>query len=188
MKTLKWNTKSGNAVELRASCTVTLEIETANMDGDIFEIGSKPYSNANLELWIDGQMIDSCWDTSFWKVIDSHQEGIKIVHGLRTIGMTPEQGAIVQDFLNAVMENGKSEEVREYEAAAAAKEMKQEIENAEDIVEKAQKQEKLMTEAEAKDWAEKYNNLYNEGGEGYIPTMITKELYEAALETLKRHS
>ena len=37
-----------------------------------------------------------------------------------------------------------------------------------------------MTLKEYKAWAKNYNNVVNEGGEGYIPDLPTTESYEAA--------
>jgi hypothetical protein len=45
---------------------------------------------------------------------------------------------------------------------------------------------KLMTVAEARVWRKKYNDFYNEGGEGYIPDVVTKEAYEWAKAILSR--
>ena len=42
-----------------------------------------------------------------------------------------------------------------------------------------------MTEEECKEWAKNYNNIMNEGGEGYIPKIITKEDFKWALNKLK---
>jgi hypothetical protein len=40
----------------------------------------------------------------------------------------------------------------------------------------------LMTNEELKSWRVRYNNIHNEGGEGYIPTRITKEQYQKAVQ------
>jgi hypothetical protein len=39
-----------------------------------------------------------------------------------------------------------------------------------------------MTNQELKSWKVRYNDLHNEGGEGYIPTRITKEQYQKAVQ------
>ena len=44
----------------------------------------------------------------------------------------------------------------------------------------------LMTEAEYKAWRINYNNINNEGGEGYIPDCVTQEELQAAKERLAK--
>jgi hypothetical protein len=41
-----------------------------------------------------------------------------------------------------------------------------------------------MTNAEYRAWAKQYNDINNEGGEGYIPELITIEQLEAAKKIL----
>lgn len=67
------------------------------------------------------------------------------------------------------------------------KEMEDKIEIAKNIVKQAEKEgtENLMTTKELRDWRKRYNDMYNEGGEGYIPYRVSKESYENARKTLK---
>jgi hypothetical protein len=37
-----------------------------------------------------------------------------------------------------------------------------------------------MTNEQAKTWRRRYNDAMNEGGEGYIPEVITQEMYDWA--------
>lgn len=61
-----------------------------------------------------------------------------------------------------------------------------EIKNAQRIVKEAERYTSpLMTEAEYRVWAKNYNNINNEGGEGYIPKLITVEKLASARKTLK---
>lgn len=43
----------------------------------------------------------------------------------------------------------------------------------------------LMTDAKYKVWRKQYNDLYNEGGEGYIPDLITVEQLKRAKKILE---
>lgn len=67
-------------------------------------------------------------------------------------------------------------------------EKEEEIEEAKAIIEAAEKEgiENLMTADQIKTWRKSYNNVMNEGGEGYIPTKVSKEQYQKALEVLGR--
>lgn len=57
----------------------------------------------------------------------------------------------------------------------------------EEIIERASRQPKLYTREEAKRLAQQYNDLYNEGGEGYVPHYYTADEVEAAKEWLSTH-
>ena len=62
-----------------------------------------------------------------------------------------------------------------------------EIVTAQAIVSQAKKEsiDKLLTEIEIKAWRKNYNNVVNEGGEGYIPSRISKKAYQKALKILE---
>ena len=176
---IEWVGSKGQKIELRAYCNTTMKNRTANLDGDIVILGQEPTTDANLELWVDGKKIDSCWDINFWEIINA-QAGIKKIWGLK-VGMSDEQAVIVKAFLNEVIESGKSEDVKNYEDAKANAEKATKKTEAQKTIDKAAKQTKpLMTNAEYKVWAKNYNDINNEGGEGYIPELITVEQLEQA--------
>jgi len=60
---------------------------------------------------------------------------------------------------------------------------------AERVIELAEKEiaskGKLMTRTEKANWIHNYNNLMNEGGEGFVPEVICQEQYDFAVKTLK---
>ena len=68
------------------------------------------------------------------------------------------------------------------------KKIAREVENAKNTIKKAEKQQEIMTDTEYQVWAKNYNNINNEGGEGYIPAMVTVERLSKAKETLKKYS
>ena len=57
----------------------------------------------------------------------------------------------------------------------------------EDVIKRANMQPKLYTRDEAKRLAKQYNDLYNEGEEGYIPHYYTIDEVEAAKHWLETH-
>ena len=182
-KTLTWTGSKGNEIELRAHCTITMQNKTVDLDGHRFVTGKEPSTSADLELWIDGKKIDSCWDTNFWKMID-FKEGYKKIWGLE-IAMTNEQAEIVEAFLNEVIESGKSNAVIVDETAKAEAEKAEKIAKAQKVVDAAAKYTTpLMTDAEYRVWATNYNNVVNEGGDGYVPSLITVEQLEYAKRVL----
>jgi len=179
-KKINWLGSKGQNIELRAYCNIVMQETEINLDGDIIKGQAEPRTDANLELYVDGIKIDSCWDINFWEIIDVPQlPGIKKIWGLK-VAMNAEQAAKVGEFLKSVIEDGKQQEVKEHEAAKATEEKAEIIEIATSILTKVANTPKrqdgaLMTKQEARTWAKNYNNVMNEGGEGYIPEVITQE-------------
>jgi hypothetical protein len=183
MKTLAWTGKSGNHIELRAECRTYMSVVTRDLDGDVFEAGKEPFTMANLELWVDGKLIDRCHDINYWQIMDA-PGGIKVIRGLK-VGMVPEQAVIVEKFLQDIIEEGIEDEVKEYKAQKAAEEKAERIAKAKEIIAQASTYtQPLMTRAEYRKWRKWYNNLHNEGGDGYIPYRVTVEEYEWAQKVL----
>lgn len=183
MKTLKWTGARGNEIELRARCEIKLVNKEVDLDGHVIVLGEKQQQvDANLELWVDGKLVDSCRDINFWRTIDI-DNGLKKIWGLK-VGMTAEQAEIVDQFLRSAIEEGKNESVKAAEEAERKARKDAEKAKAMEIIEKASKQPKIMTRAEYAQWVERYNNIMNEGGEGYVPEMVTVEQLEWARKVL----
>ena len=43
-----------------------------------------------------------------------------------------------------------------------------------------------MTKEEARRWRARWNNIHNEGGEGFVPDVITVEMLEYAKKVLEK--
>ena len=185
MKSINWIGNKGNKIELRAYCTIAMQGRTADLDGYIITLDKEPSADANLELWVDEKKIDSCWDINFWRIIEA-QKGFKKIWGL-PIGMTDEQASTVEAFLNEVIESGKAETVIEHEAAKAAAEKAEKKAEAQKIIDTAAKYTTpIMTNAEHRVWVKRYNDVNNEGGEGYVPDRITVEQLEWAKKVIEK--
>jgi hypothetical protein len=189
MKTLNWISSKGNKIELRAYCKTTMQPREIDLDGHVFTGKPEPITDANLELWVNGQMVDSCWDTNFWRMIDlvDHPD-YKKIWGLK-IAVDLKQAEEIGAFLQSVIESGKSPEVKNYETAEADKNLADQVKRAENIVAAAEstiknEDDTLMTYAQASAWRKIYNDINNEGGEGYVPEVVTKEDYEWAISIL----
>lgn len=95
-------------------------------------------------------------------------------------GVAAEQ--LIKDAVNELIEQAQAELNI---TPSQEKEEEEEIQEAQAIVASVENPEELMTEAEKKEYLKNYNNLMNEGGEGYLPRIITKELYAKAQAKLK---
>ena len=69
----------------------------------------------------------------------------------------------------------------------SAKELKKLKEQCTDIVAKAEAQGDIPSREEARRRMKVWNDINNEGGEGFVPRIICREEYEAAKEFLSTH-
>jgi hypothetical protein len=176
--TFTWFGSKGNKIELSAEYTAVVKKEILSDDGYEWETNDLVTSvKANLIILVDGKEIDSCQDKNFWTVIDTNIDGVKRIWGCNKIGFNAEVAAQVEEFFENVIAAGKSEEVIALETAEKEKVKAEMLADAQEIIRLANKQERIMTETEAREWREQYNNLHNEGRSGYVPTIITQEAY-----------
>lgn len=67
------------------------------------------------------------------------------------------------------------------------KDLKEKIEDLQYTIERCESAKKLYTREEAQAERKRYNNLFNEGGEGFVPHFYTVEEYEWTKENLKEY-
>ena len=186
-KTYEWNLTDGRKVTLEADYSETVRNEEVNLDGDIIETGRREIvKDAMLTAYIDGKKFDSCWNVNFWKVIDAGKTGMKRIWGIKSIGFTAERAEEIERFLSSVIEEGRSEEAQEIRATEKAAEVAKEIEAAERLIAKAEAQADIPSREEAKRRMKRYNDINNEGGEGYVPYIVSREEYEYAKERISK--
>jgi hypothetical protein len=101
----------------------------------------------------------------------------KLVHELKA----QIDEAIAECYAQVEAEAGEETETTK----EAKKEEARQIRQAQHIVKIAEAtEEALMTEAEKVEYLKGYNNVVNEGGEGVLPVIVTKEAYAAAKKVL----
>lgn len=183
-KKYSWKLSDGREVILEAECSTTMIADIVYADGHEVGLKKKPFAKGNLTAYIDGKKFDFCRDTGFWNTIDVYgRPGIKKIWGIKGIGFTKERAAEIDSFLQDVIEEGKTEEVRAYEAEKAAKEKAEHRQSLENFLAEAAKH-KLYTAEEAKRMRKTWNNVINEGGSGYVPHFYTFEEVESAKREL----
>ena len=175
-------------VELVAEVEFITRNKTTNLDGDVFVLDKKEtITNATLTALVDGEVFTICKDINFWVMIDTGTEGIERLWGIEGIGFTSEMAREIEKFLEDVIEGAKSDDIKKEEAKRKEEDTIREIEKAKKVIEKAEKQQSIPTLAEVRQKEKDWNNLYNEGGEGYTPHIISKEEYENAKKVLSHH-
>ena len=190
MKTYEWKSTQGKTIRLEAEYTERVEDEIIWADGDEINTGDKKIVvRANLVAYVDGKKIASCWNVNFWKIIDLTSapiKGLKKIWGIERIAFTAERAEEIEAFLNDVIENGRIEEANEIRAERQKAKDAEEIERAEKIIAKAEAQKDIPSREEAERWMKWYNDAINEGGEGFVPYVISREEYEEAKQTVAR--
>lgn len=181
MKRYEWKLTDGRTVTLEAEYSETVRDEIVNLDGDICETGKREIvKTAMLTAYIDGEKFDSCRETAFWKTIDTGMNGIKKIWGIKQIAFTEERATEIEAFFAEVIEAGRNAEAQQIRADAKAAEIAEEIADAEQIVAKAEAQQDIPDRAEAQRRMKRYNDINNEGREGYVPYIVSREEYEYA--------
>lgn len=190
MMTYEWKSTQGKTIRLDAEYTERVTDDTVWLDGDEVNTGDKKIVvAANLTAFVDGKRIATCYLPNFWQIIDvpnAPVAGLKKIWGINGIAFTAERAAEIEAFLNDVIASGKIAEANEIRAEEQAAEDAEELERAEKIIEKAEAQKDIPSREEAKRWMKWYNDAVNEGGEGFVPYVISREEYEAAKRTVER--
>lgn len=174
-----------------ARIAVTASTQSVYLDGDY--IRDEVILMAKVEVIKDGRVVD---EADFADAIEYNDIYCTLYDRAKLdetktysrIGRTCyTEGRETADAINAAIEEMKSELAAEFGTKTETEIAKEEtIEEANAVVALAESEgiDKLMTSAELAVWRNHYNDLHNEGGEGYIPTKISRERYERALSVL----
>lgn len=186
--TFEFKLRNGNICTIEANYECTMKTETLYADGWNIPGKSKPMDSVDNSLiaYVDGKKVDSSHDHNFWNLIDT-KEGIKKVWGLKVGFANPEDAERYEKWIAEIIDGGKSDEVKAYEKAEKEKEIKEKVESAKKTIAKAESQKDIPTKAEAKRRMKQYNDVVNEGGEGYVPYIISVEEYEYAKEIVEKY-
>ena len=187
-KTIGWTTASGKAVEITMTHESIMTDDISYADGYNINLGRKPREHGNVVITIEGQEPVSV-DLNKYTVA-KELSGASLKHNPQFAGMyqlpatmlltSKENAALFNATVEEVLAGGKDDEYMAHETAENAKAEKQEIAWANRIIEKAAKQDRLYTGAEIQIMTANYNDLYNEGGEGYVPTWVSQEQHDKA--------
>jgi hypothetical protein len=193
-RTIGWTLKSGKRVEITFTHESVMEDNISYCDGDNLNLGRKPVQSGEITLKVEGMKdVTVRYDSSakareFEACYTAKQPELAGYYRLPgfQLALDKEHAELVNAMIDEVVEAGKTEEYKAYIANESAKEDKENREWAAEIIKKGDLQEKLYTAEEIRIKTIKYNNLYNEGGEGYVPTWISKDEYEEAKRILAK--
>lgn len=174
-RTFAWKLSNGQEAVLTAEYEEIMAHEELYADGDIIKGALKPtIIKSNLEISINGKVLDRCSNHNYWSLMDTQDKTAKKIRGMKVGFADAKTAAEYEKFIAGVIAEGKSDEVKEYEAQkeTRVKAIAAETEKANERINKLL-EEKGLTYAEALQKMRtariNYNNLHNEGGDGYIP-------------------
>lgn len=187
--TLKLTLTSGTEITFVAEYSEAMEEEISNSDGYKITLSPRPVKRGSLKAYIGGKLVDSCSSPESWGLCDVINEVAltsgctKAIYGIK-VALTEQNANLYKEWIDSVIKEGTTEEAREYHAEKARKEKEYEKASALNYIAHAEKYMEsgndLMTAEEYRKWARNYNNAVNEGGDGYVPELPTKEAYEEA--------
>ncbi len=195
-KTLVREVPFGKAI---ARITVSAFTNDVNFDGYI--MGQKLHTTQDIEIVANGKVVvketyakkmtcNVLYEDQYEKYNLNENDVFTRVGNVRTLGFEAFEaieGAIVEMKDKLAKEFGEKTETEKADEEVAKAEAEA-IEMAEKVVAAAEVEgvKNLRTREQLKTWRKAYNDVNNEGGEGYIPTRVSKEQYEEALKVLGR--
>lgn len=182
-----------------ARITVSSFTDDINFDGYI--MGTQLHTTQQIEIVANGKVVVKSMQVKKMKcdfLHDNQYEEFKLnkndvfttVGHARTLGFEAHEAitsAIVEMKDELAKEFGQKTETEKADEEIA-KEEAEAIELAEKVIAEAEAEgiENLRTREQLAAWRKSYNDINNEGGEGYIPRRVSKEQYEEALKVISK--
>ena len=198
-KSVKWESKSGMAIEAKITVSKNVNEVVAYADGHNVALGSEIAEKIEIAVYVNGQF-HSRWN-ELPSVIDMTKIPAKFAKAFagayaRVTDTVNCDKAIYTEIINAVEEaiiEIKAIETTEAEKAVEAieneeeaKAIEEEIEWAEKVMKEAAGRTEILNRANETEWIRSYNNLHNEGGYGYTPQRVTTEDVTRAKQILSK--
>ena len=200
-KRVNWTSASG--MDIEAVITVSKAAKEVISWSDGYEIpqGTQITEKMEIAVLVNGKAHSSkSWTPTLVSTIWPLEQRAKLekmgIYAMvtDTVGCKEEQynqimaalaeakEEVAAQFAAEQPETAKAEEEKTAKAAAKL------VAEATEIISQVEYrgEENLLTEAEESQWREVYNNMVNEGGEGYVPERVTKEKYEWAKRILRK--
>lgn len=185
--------ESGSNFRIEIDYHHYMQKQTAWLDGDILEMGEKPLELVNARLYVDDELkyssnVVSGYDLELSEDIRTIK-GYKVrtVHALKLAIINPEVWEKYEEWLEEVIKDGTEPEVKEFQKREKEKAAAEELEYAKEVVSLAESQKDIPSREEARRRMKWWNDTYNEGGEGFVPTIINIEQYKKAKNVIARH-
>ena len=179
------SSKTGSTVRFDLTYECKLKKEYADVDGTSIFLGEEETTvGSMLTVSIGDEKIDSCWDPAFWRLIDVKDGAAKKVWGLKIAFTDMDVAAEYEAWLAECMDQGTSAAVKERREVKNREREEETAQYAQSVIAKAEAQREIPAEAEAHRRMREYNEVMNEGGEGYVPHIVSLEEYDWAKSVL----
>jgi hypothetical protein len=203
VKSVSWTSPKGAAIEVKIEISKSLEKDISYSDGWNVDLGNKVVESKVISVYIDGKYCEKTYNNpSIVEGICYSPDYIKKVKAAGYYAKLTDTVVISEEKYNLIMaeiaaaeaqieiefkveqpEAVKAEE--EKKSAAVKKEIETKMAWAEKIMaEVAIRKTEILSAADEKLWRTRYNNINNEGGEGYVPRRATLEDIARAKEIL----
>ena len=178
---------TGKTIKLEAEYHAYMGRKIADADGIKVDVGPEIKITSEMVAYVNGAKYYTCRNENFWRLIDIDKpmRGKKI-WGLQIGFSQPEDAANYEKWIADLIEAGTDEDVKAFKAAEAEKELQSKIKVAKRTIEKAEKQDKIRTAKETREYLRNLNEVLNEGGEGWLPKLVTLEEYEEAKKIISQ--
>lgn len=189
MKKIEMIITTASGIELLFKSKIESEVrnDEINMDGFVFEGPIKLFEESFYTIEKDGKVVsrDKLKSVVKYAKKATYQGYTGVAFGNALIA-EESFAAIKAAYEAALAEERNKPEVKAYLEKQESEEREKKLSRAKSIIAAAEKQMQIPTREELKKIQEKWNNIYNEGGEGYVPELVTKEEYDSAIETLNK--
>lgn len=186
--TFTFKLRDGREAKLTAKYECTMQCEEYDLDGDKIMGKPRPHESigSRLTAFVDGKEVGSCTGSDSWKLyVDNN--GIHKIYGVRIGFVDSSTAKEYADWIDEIIEGGKSEEVKAYEKVKAEKKIQNMLCEARETVRKAEEQKDIPDIAEARKRMQRWNEVINEDAEGYVPHIISKQEYDAAKKIIEEY-
>ena len=176
-------TKDGKEIKIAATYVSALTTDPLLPEHPMNKRNYISTCGSNMVVYLDGTKMKACTDPAFWRLIDT-AEGKKI-WGLPIVFADADKAETYNEFLADLMQDDA--EVLAFRAEKKQQEISEELAHCKQVVSRCEKGWMVETAEEVKAKRKQWNDLYNEGGSGYIPTWYTRKAYEYALDFIAKH-
>lgn len=182
--TLEWQGEKG-MIRLEASYQAMLQEKTNNLDGDICYTGKlEIIERASLTAYFNDKQLDSGWNPASWFLVESPVPGVYQIRDVPKIGIQTKMREKVRQFLEDTIAQGTPVSVQAFRLDHELKQTMYDLASYQNTLKEIKAQKDLPTRQEARRRMKAYNDLYNEGGEGYVPRIYSAEEREYAVDQI----
>lgn len=191
MKTFEFE-QLGKTIRIEIEYNHKMNKEEAWLDGDVVGMPAEPHESCTAKVYANGMLkYKTNRATAYWlKLSDTVKEmkgySVRTIHDLELAIIEPKVWEAYTAWINEVIEEGTTDEVKEYLNKKQEEKDALEVAEAKRIVKLAESQKDIPSREEANRRMKWWNDTYNEGGEGVVPEIISKEQYDRAQEIIRK--